>query len=240
MLPFTDLVLVEIDGQDVVTWHLAYDPLTQMSYTIHNPGATDLAIVDTHGRIDEFDYNVSGADVTVEFRKRSEYYGIVYRRHNFVAVQAGQHTYEDTWPFESQRYFAWFFPHRARILTFGPSDLESQLQEWDERPMLAQLRGGLTLAATYQVTDPVAGGPIRAAAPLDLDRLLCDLAPPHGSEAEILCRHIAALPELDNLLGTATALRTLLGQRLDLNLTAPGTWALSENTPDEVRHLDRW
>ena len=56
----------------------------------------------------------------------------------------------------------------------------------------------------------------------------------------ILCRHIAALPELADLLGEATALRALLGQRLDLNLLAPGTLALSENTPDEVHQLDRW
>jgi hypothetical protein len=240
MLPFTDLVLVEIDGQDVVTWHLAYDPLHQISYSIHNPGATDLAIVDTHGRIDEFEFNVSGDEISVEFHKRSDYYGIVYRRHTFVAAQADQHTYEDTWPFENQRYFAWFFPHRARILTFGPSDLEPHLQEWDERPMLARLSGGLTLAATYQITDAAVGGTSAAAAPLDLDALLCDLDPPHGTEAEILCRHIAALPELSNLLGEATALRAVLGQRLDLNLSAPGTLALSENTPDEVSHLDRW
>ena len=240
MLPFTDLVLVEIDGQDVVTWHLAYNPIPQISYMIHNPGATDLAIVDTHGRIDEFEYNVSGDQVGVEFHKRSDYYGLIYRRHGFVAAQAGQHTYEDTWPFETQRYFAWFFPHRARILTFGPSDLEPHLQEWDERPMLARLSGGLTLAATYQITDRAAGGGPAAAAPFDLDALLCDLAPPHGTEAEILCRHIATLPELADLLGEATALRALLGQRLDLNLLAPGTLALSENTPDEVHHLDRW
>jgi hypothetical protein len=240
MLPFTDLVLVEIDGQDVVTWHLAYDPNPQISYIIHNPGATDLAIVDTHGRIDQFDYNVSGDQIGVDFHKRSDYYGIIYRRRNYVAAQDGQHTYQDTWPFESQRYFAWFFPHRARILTFGPSDLEQHLQEWDDRPMLAQLSGGLTLEATYQLTNGTAGGPTAAAAPFDLDALLCDLAPPHGSEAEILCRHIAALPELSDLLGEATALRALLGQRLELNLAAPGTLALSENTPDEVSHLDRW
>ena len=240
MLSFTDLVLVEIDGQDVVTWHLAYDLLPQISYTIANPGATDLALVDTHGRIDTFEYNVSGDRITVEFAKRSDYYGIIYRRRNYVAAQADQHTYQDTWPFESQRYFAWFFPHRARILTFGPSDLEPHLQEWNERPMLAQLSGGLTLAATYRITDAAAGGPAAAAAPLDLDALLCDLAPPHGTEAEILCRQIAALPELADLLGEATALRALLGQRLDLHLTAPGTLALNENTPDEARPLDRW
>jgi hypothetical protein len=240
MQAFTDLVLIEIDGQDVVTWHLAYDPLPQIRYIIQNPGPTDVAIVDTHGRIDTFDYHISGDQVSVDFPKRSDYYGIVYRRRNFVATQADRHTYEDTWPFESQRYFAWFFPHRARILTFGPSDLEPHLQEWDERPMLARLSGGLTIAATYQITDTAAGGPAQAAAPFDLDALLCDLAPPHGTEAEILCRQIAALPELADLLGEATALRALLGQRLDLHLTAPGTLALNENTPGEDRPLDRW
>lgn len=239
MLPFTDLVLVEIDGQDVVTWHLAYDPIPQISYLIHSPGAADLALVDTHGRIDQFDFTISGDQIGVDFHKRSDYYGIVVRRHNYVAAQDGQHSYQETWPLESQRYFAWFFPHRARILTFGPVALEAHLQEWNERPMLAQLSGGLTLAATYQITSGSAAGPA-AAAPLDLDALLCDLAPPHGTEAEILCRHIAALPELAALLGDATALRALLGQRLDLNLSAPGTLALSANTPDDIHHLERW
>jgi hypothetical protein len=118
--------------------------------------------------------------------------------------------------------------------------MEPHLQEWDERPMLARLSGGLTLAATYQIAGTIPGLGTQAAAPLDLDALLCDLAPPHGTEAEILCRHIAALPERADLLGEAKALRMLLGGRLDLNLMAPGTLALSENTPDEVSHLDRW
>ncbi len=240
MLPFTDLVLVEIDGQDVVTCHLAYDPLPQISYPIHSPGPADLALVDTHGRIDLFDYDVSGDTINVQFHKRSDYYGILHRRHNFVALQDDAHHYEETWPFENPRYFAWFFPHRARMITFGPSDLEPQLQEWDERPMLARLSSGLTLTATYQIAGATPTLRTPAAAPLDLDALLCDLAPPHGTEAEILCRHIAALPELADLLGGATALQALLGGRLDLNLVAPGTRALSENTPDEVSHLDRW
>ena len=225
MATYTDLVLIEIDDQDVLTCHLAYDSRQQFHYIVRTPGAGELVIVDRAGRVENMIYELNADHIRVAFRKRSDYYAVLHRRSNFVTAQGDQWAYRDTWPATAQHYFAWFFPSDSRVLALAPDQLLPHLARWNGQPVLEHPSATPDIAATY-----VRGGPPAPALPrresFDLDRLLCDLAPPHGTEAEILCRHLTQLPDLDSRLGGATALRALLAQKLDLNLNAPGTRSL--------------
>lgn len=225
MATYTDLVLIEIDDQDVLTCHLVYDSLPQVRYLVRTPGATELVIVDRGGRVDNMVYEFTADHIRVEFRKRSDYYAVLHRRRNFVSAQGDQWVYHDTWPLTAQHYFAWFFPPGSQVLSLAPDHLRPHLALWNGQPVLEQLSAMPDITATYrQTAAPTPALPRRES--FALDRLLCDLAPPHGTEAEILCRHLTQLPDLDSLLGGATALRSLLAQKLDLNLNAPGTRSL--------------
>jgi hypothetical protein len=225
MATYTDLVLIEIDDQDVLTCHLAYDSLPQVRYRVRTPGATELVIVDRAGRVDNLTYEFTADHIRVEFLKRSDYYAVLHRRRNFVTVQGDQWTYNDHWPATAQHYFAWFFPRGSRVVTLAPDQLLPQLARWNEQPVLEQHSATPTITATYSKAAATAPALPRRES-FELDRLLCDLAPPHGTEAEVLCRHLTQLPDLDSFLGGATALRALLAQKLDLNLNAPGTRSL--------------
>jgi hypothetical protein len=213
MATYTDLVLIEIDDQDVLTCHLAYDSLPQVRYLVRTPGASELVIVDRAGRVDNMTYEFTADHIRVEFRKRSEYYAVLHRRRTLVTAQGEQWLYHDTWPLTAQHYFA------------APEQERAQLTVWNEQPVLEHGSGTPDIVMAYaRAGEDAPALPRRES--FDLDQLLCDLAPPHGTEGEILCRHLAQLPELDTLLGTAPALRALLAQKLDLNLNAPGTRSL--------------
>ena len=225
MATYTDLVLIEIDEQDVLTCHLTYDSLPQVRYLVRTPGATEMVLVDMAGRMDNMTYEFTADHIRVEFRKRSDYYAVLHRRRNFVTAQGDQCVYRDTWPLTAQHYFAWFFPPNSRVLALAPDHLLPQLAVWNGQPVLEQAGAAPDIAAIYQraAASPPA---LPRRESFDMDRLLSDLAPPHGTEAEILCRHLTQLPDLDTLLGTAPALRALLAQKLNLNLNAPGTRSL--------------
>jgi hypothetical protein len=225
MATFTDVILLEIADQDVITCHFAYDPMPYVHYIIRTPGATDLVVVDMQGQVENLIYEFTTDSIRTEFRKRFPFYAVLHRRHKFVARADDTFTYEDSWPMDCPTYFSWFFPPHSRVRSLTLPPLAGQLVQWNNQPMLTQITTGLTLSATYQHgTD--AGLALPPAGALDFDALLCDLAPPHGTEAEILCRAISAVPELATLLEGTTAIPALLAQKLDLNLNAPGTRSL--------------
>ena len=224
MLPFTNLVFTELAGADVITCHLAYSPVASLSYVVEHSGATDIAVLDLHGRISDLSYSLSPTQATVTCRKRSDYYAVLVRRREYLTLDQGLVQYVDTWTGNGGRYALWFFPPQATVLAIRPPTPVAPLYQWQGSPLLATLTNEAQISVQYTIQGPPV--PPLSSAPFDLEQLLGDFAPPHGTEGEILCAGLAALPDVADLLGGAVALRAILAQKLALNLAAPGTMSL--------------
>lgn len=225
MLPFTQLVLTEFVGADAITCHFAYSTMPIISYPIRHRGPTDVAVVGLQGRITELAPAADADQVTITFHKPADYYAVLYRRRDFVTRNGDQAQISDSWPGGGLRYAAWFFPPGSSAITITPPTLAAPLHQWQGCPTLALETLEPQIAATYTMR----GSPLTlppAAADFGLARLLSDFAPPHGTEAEILCRLLGSITELPDLLAGAGALPALLTQPLALNLAAPGTLSL--------------
>lgn len=210
MPSLTGVVLTEIVGHDVISWRVTPDAFHELTYSVDTADVPGVVVLDGQGRIsDALVIRYAPANKTiVQFKTRSDFYALLYRRNSIVAERDGEYIYSDSWRYQGQRFHNWFFPPQAQLTDLTPAALAQYQGTWHGQLMVSHVTPGLTIRAHYRLD----GGttPPLTEIPFDLAKMLRQIAPPDGAETEALRRATAAVPELDMLLDGATALRALL------------------------------
>jgi len=212
MPTLTGVVLTEIVGRDVISWRVTPDAFHELTYSVDTAEVPGVVVLDGQGRIaDAQVIHYAPANKTiVQFKTRSDFYALLYRRNNFIEERDGLYTYDDSWRYQGQRFHNWFFPPQARFDFLTPGSL-SDHQGWRQGQMLiSHVTPGLTIQARYRLDGASPPPPPDSA--FDLADMLRQIAPPDGTEPEALRRMTAAAPEFDQLLAGSIALRALLTQ----------------------------
>ncbi len=215
MPSLTGVVLTEIVGRDVISWRVTPDAFHELTYSIDTADVPGVVVIDGRGRIeDALVIRYAPANKTiVQFKTRTDFYALLYRRNNFVEENTGDYVYDDSWRYQGQRFQNWFFPQGTQFDLLIPAALEQQCGWWQGQVMISQVSPGLTIQAKYRL-DGANAAPPPPDTPFDFVHVLRQLAPPDGDEAATLLRMTARVPEFDTLLAGSTALRALLTQDL--------------------------
>ncbi len=215
MPSLTGVVLTEIVGRDVISWRVTPDAFHELTYSIDTADVPGVVVIDGRGRIeDALVIRYAPANKTiVQFKTRTDFYALLYRRNNFVEETDGEYIYDDSWRYQGQRFHNWFFPRSTQFDLLIPATLEHQCGGWQGQVTISQVTPGITIQARYRL-DGAGATPPPVDTPFDFAHALQQLAPPDGGEAAALVRMTVQVPEFDTLLAGSTALRALLTQDL--------------------------
>lgn len=210
MPSLTGVVLTEIVGRDVISWRVTPDAFHELTYSVDTADVPGVVVLDGQGRIaDALVIRYAPANKTiVQFKTRSDFYALLYRRNNVVEDRNGEYIYNDSWRYQGHRFHNWFFPPQAQLTSLTPPVLDNYRGEWRGQLMVSHVTQGLTIRAHYRLDgDEAVALPAIA---FDLGHMLRQIAPPDGAETESLRRATATVPEFEMLLAGSTALRALL------------------------------
>ena len=112
MPTLTGVVLTEIVGRDVVSWRVTPDAFHELTYSVDTADVPGVVVLDGQGRIeDALVIHYAPANKTiVQFKTRSDFYALLYRRNNFIEESDGVYTYNNSWRYQGHRFHNWFFP----------------------------------------------------------------------------------------------------------------------------------
>ena len=91
MPTLTGVVLTEIVGRDVVSWRVTPDAFHELTYSVDTADVPGVVVLDGQGRIeDALVIHYAPANKTiVQFKTRSDFYALLYRRNNFIEESDG-------------------------------------------------------------------------------------------------------------------------------------------------------
>jgi hypothetical protein len=203
------LSLVEIVGQDVLSWRLVTDPRPNHVCVVDSPQVAGLCIVDETGEITAIQTAQSARRTVYSFETQSSLYSMIYWRRGYVEEKEGHYTLRDTWQAVEPRVFLFAFPPDTVLESLSPPPLQASLSAWERLLFATALGTQITAEATYQV-DPqrAALQTVRAVAPPPLTTLAGLL--PAAPGLPVLLNRVRTLCKARDTLGGSRLLRHIL------------------------------
>jgi hypothetical protein len=203
MSQLTGAVLVEIVGRDVIAWRMLNDERHYL-YSIDTTAVTGLVMADAAGPLEPRVVQAEGRTI-VEFKKRSSFYMMLYRRNDQIESGDADDLYFDNWRFDSRRLHAWLFPQHAVVDLLEPPELHRHVGRWQDRPLVRLLTPSLLIEARYHIdANGFAAAGLPAAEPPRLQEIATRLALPDPMLIQQVWQHIVDQPAGAALLAGTT------------------------------------